>query len=53
MFKFPKIYVSAHLLEYSQKKIGMFIFSKYFAKIINHFFLEIFFKDFSNLSKTT
>ena len=53
MFKFPKIYVSAHLLEYSQKKIGMFFFSKYFAKINDHLFLENFFKDFSNFSKTT
>ena len=47
MFQFPKIYGSAHLLEYSQKKIGIFFFSKYFAKIITHFFFENFFKDFS------
>ena len=53
LFQFPKIYVSAHLVEYLQKKIGMFFFSKYFAKINNHLFLENFFKDFSNFSKTT
>ena len=47
LFQFPKIYGFAHFLEYLQKKIGIFFFSKYFAKIINHFFLEIFFKDFS------
>ena len=40
-------------LEYSRKKIGMFFFSKYFAKINNHLFLENFYKDFSNFSKTT
>merc|ERR1712175_19128 len=30
-----------------RKKIGIFFFSKYFAKIIDHFFFENFFKDFS------
>merc|ERR1711872_704755 len=47
LFQFPKIYVSAHLFEYSQIKIGIFFFSKYFAKIIDYFFFENFFKDFS------
>ena len=31
----------------------MFFFSKYFAKINNHLFLENFDKDFSNFSKTS
>ena len=31
----------------------MFFFSKYFDKIKNHLFLENFYKDFSNFSKTT
>merc|ERR1712030_237708 len=30
-----------------RKKIGIFFFSKYFAKIIDYFFFENFFKDFS------
>ena len=40
-------------MEYSKKKIGMFFFLKYFAKINNRLFLENFYKDFSNFSKTT
>merc|ERR1712198_512885 len=53
LFQFPKIYVSAHLLEYSEKKIGIFFFSKYFAKIIDHFFFRKIFQGFLNFSKTT
>ena len=40
-------------MEYSQKKIGMFFFSKNFVKIKNPLFREKFFKLFSNFSKTT
>jgi len=36
-----------------RKKIGMFFFSKNFAKIKNPFFFENFFKNLSNFSKTT
>jgi len=36
-----------------RKKIGMFFFSKNFAKIKNPLFFENFFKNFSNFSKTT
>ena len=35
------------------KKIGMFFFSKNFAKIKNPLFFENFFKNFSSFSKTT
>merc|ERR1712030_87904 len=36
-----------------RKKIGMFFFSKYFAKIIDYFFFRKFFQGFLNFSKTT
>ena len=38
---------------FAEKKIGMFFFSKNFAKIKNPFFFENFFKNLSNFSKTT
>ena len=41
------------ILNIRRKKIGMFFFSKYFAKIKNDLFFENFYKDFPNFSKTT
>ena len=40
-------------LEYSRKKIGMFFFSKNFAKIGGWFFFRLFEHKFANFSKTT
>ena len=41
-------YMDLHIFwNIRRKKIGIFFFSKYFAKIITHFFFENFFKDFS------
>ena len=41
------------ILEYSRKKIGMFFFSKNFAKIGGWFFFRLFEHKFANFSKTT
>ena len=41
------------ILEYSRKKIGMFFFSKNFAKIEGWFFFRLFEHKFANFSKTT
>merc|ERR1712198_565977 len=49
----PKIYVSAHLLEYSQKKIGIFFFFKIFRQNHRPLFFQKFFQGFLNFSKTT
>ena len=41
-------YMDLHIFwNIRRKKIGIFFFSKYFAKIITYFFFEKFFKDFS------
>merc|ERR1712155_87366 len=47
-YMFPQLF-----LEYSRKKIGMFFFSKNFAKIGGWFFFRLFEHKFANFSKTT
>ena len=53
MFQFPKIYVSAHLLEYSQKKNRNILFFKIFRQNHRPLFFRKFFQGFLNFSKTT
>ena len=51
-FRPPK-YMFLHVFwNIRRKKIGMFYFSKNFAKIKNPLFFDIFFKNFPNFSKT-
>merc|ERR1712030_93532 len=50
---FPKIYVSAHLLEYSQKKNRNILFFKIFRQNHRPLFFRKFFQGFLNFSKTT
>ena len=52
-FRPPK-YMFLHVFwNIRRKKIGMFYFSKNFAKIQNPLFFEFFFNNFSNFSKIT
>merc|ERR1712030_129360 len=53
LFQFPKIYVSAHLLEYSQKKNRNILFFKIFRQNHRPLFFRKFLQGFLNFSKTT
>merc|ERR1711895_191333 len=50
---FPKIYVSAHLLEYSQKKNRNILFFKIFRQNHQLLFFRKIFQGFLNFSKNT
>ena len=52
-FQFPKIYGSAHLLEYSQKKNRNILFFKIFRQNHHLLFFRKIFQEFLNFSKTT